>query len=66
MRPTYKELKITLYIMQFKLKDAPTDGSTDTITDALTYAPRDVSTDTTTVATTDTSNDALTDTQQMP
>ena len=65
MRPTYRELKITLYIMQFKLTDALTDVSTDTLTDALTdattNAPRDVSTDTLIVAATDTPRDALTD-----
>ena len=60
-RPTYQELKLTLYIMQFKSIDAPTDGSIDTPIDALTDAPRDVLTDTLTVAATDTPRDALTD-----
>ena len=53
MRPTYQEVKIILYIMQFKSIDALTDVPTD--------APRDVLTDTQTVATIGTPRDALTD-----
>ena len=41
MRPTYWELKITPYIMQFKSMYALTDSSTDTPIHALTDAPAD-------------------------
>ena len=55
--------------MQFKLIDAQTESSIDTLIDALmdapTYVPRDISMDTKTVVFTDTPQNALTDAQQM-
>ena len=74
MRPTYYELKITLYVIQFKSIDTLTDGSTktlmnaltDTLADAPTDAPRDVLTETLTVAITDIPRVALADSRQMP
>ena len=55
--------------MQFKLIDAQTESSIDTLIDTLmhapTYVPRDISMDTKTVEFTDTPRNALADAQQM-